>query len=102
MEEIRYMSPLELKKLINSKSDFQLVDIREKYELEIEGKVNSLHIPMGELIERLNEISENKKVIFYCGSGNRSSNILNFMLMNDLYKNNYYSLEGGFRALSEV
>jgi rhodanese-related sulfurtransferase len=99
---INLISAVELKSLVDNNEDFQLIDIREKYELENEGKSNALHVPMGELIDRLDEISSTKKVIFHCSSGQRSSNILNFMLMNSLHKNNYFSLEGGFKAWLEI
>ena len=37
--------------------DFLLIDLRENYELEIDGKVDySIHIPLGEIVDRLNEL----------------------------------------------
>ena len=103
MEKINYINASELKHLIDlDKNEIQLIDIRESYELETDGHTNSIHIPMGELIDRISEIPEANKVVFHCGSGQRSSNILNFMLMNGLYKHNYYSLEGGFKAWSAI
>ena len=92
----------ELKSLMKKGDDFTIIDIREKYEVQNEGKLDfSLNIPMGELIDRLNEIPNTKKVIFHCSSGNRSQNFLNFLIMNDLYKENYFHLEGGFKAIDE-
>ncbi len=103
MKEINYINVTDLKQLINQKeNEVQLIDIRESYELETDGRTNSIHIPMGELIDRISEIPDASKVVFHCSSGQRSSNILNFMLMNDLYKRNYYSLEGGFKAWSAI
>ena len=99
---INLISTKELKSLIDNNEAVQLVDIREKYELEIDGESNAIHIPMGELIDRLDEIPSSEKVVFHCSSGQRSANILNFMLMNNLHKNNYFSLEGGFKAWLEV
>jgi rhodanese-related sulfurtransferase len=99
MEDINYINATALKQLIDHhENELQLIDIRESYELETDGHANSIHIPMGELMDRLSEISKTKKVVFHCSSGQRSSNILNFMLMNNLYQHNYYSLEGGFKA----
>ena len=91
-----------LKILIENNEDFQLVDIRELYDLETEGKSEATHIPMGELIDRFSELSSDRKVIFHCSSGQRSSNILHFMVMNGMYKDNFYSLEGGFKAWLEI
>tara|TARA_B100001287_G_scaffold57375_1_gene45660 strand:- start:22360 stop:22674 length:315 start_codon:yes stop_codon:yes gene_type:complete len=103
MEVINYIDAIDLKKLIDhNQNEVQLIDIRENYELVNEGKTDSIHIPMGELINRLSEIPKAKIVVFHCSSGQRSSNILNFMLMNGLYKDNFYSLEGGFKAWSSI
>ena len=87
--------------LSQKKSDFLLIDLRENYELEIDGKVdNSIHIPLGEIVDRLNELPSDRPVIFHCGSGKRSESILNFLILNDLYKENYLNLEGGYQAIS--
>ena len=95
------ISPNELDLLSQKKSDFLLIDLRENYELEIDGKVDySIHIPLGEILDRLNELPSDRPVIFHCGSGKRSESILNFLILNDLYKENYLSLDGGFQAIS--
>ncbi len=99
---INTISHSSLKILIENNEDFQLVDIRELYELETEGKSDATHIPMGELIDRFAELSSDCKVIFHCSSGQRSSNILHFLVMNGMYKDNFYSLEGGFKAWLEI
>ncbi len=99
---INTITPSSLKILIENNEDFQLVDIRELYELETEGKSDATHIPMGELLDRLAELSSDCKVIFHCSSGQRSSNILHFMFMNGMYKDNFYSLDGGFKAWMEI
>ena len=95
------ISPKELDLLSQKKSDFLLIDLRENYELEIDGKVDySIHIPLGEILDRLNELPSDRPVIFHCASGKRSESILNFLILNDLYKENYLNLEGGYQAIS--
>ena len=94
------ISPSDLYLLLKEKSEFLLIDLRENYELEIDGKVDySIHIPLGEIVDRLNELPSDRPVIFHCSSGNRSESILNFLLLNDLYKENYLNLEGGYQAI---
>ena len=94
------ISPSDLDMLLQKKIDFLLIDLRENYELEIDGKVDySIHIPLGEIVGRLNELPSDRPVIFHCSSGNRSGSILNFLLLNDLYKENYLNLEGGYQAI---
>ena len=95
------ISPIELDLLIKNKSDFLLIDLRENYEIEIDGKIDySVHIPLGDLVGRLNELPNDRPVIFHCNSGSRSENILNFLILNDLYNENYLNLDGGYHAIS--
>ena len=99
--EVNVISPAELNQLIQSGVDVQLIDLRESYELEHEGQSNALHIPMGDLVSRLDELNFNCKVVFHCSSGNRSLNILKFLKMNNLSKENFFHLEGGFQEWSK-
>jgi rhodanese-related sulfurtransferase len=95
------ISPSELDLLIQKKSEFILIDLRENYELEIDGIIdNSIHIPLEEIVDRLNELPSDRPVVFHCSSGKRSESILNFLILNDLYKENYLNLEGGYQAIS--
>ncbi len=99
--KVNVITPVTLKSLLNDGEDVQIVDIRESYELEVDGKSESMHIPMGDLIDRLDEIPKSDKIIFHCSSGNRSLNMMNFLLMNGFYRENFYHLEGGFQAWSK-
>jgi rhodanese-related sulfurtransferase len=94
------ISPSDLDMLLQKKIDFLLIDLRENYELEIDGKVDySIHIPLGDIVGRLNELPSDRPVIFHCGTGKRSESILNFLILNNLYKENYLNLEGGYQAI---
>ena len=99
--DIKTISYLDLNEKVKKGEKYQLVDIREPYELEIEGASNAIHIPMGELVNRLDEIPSDSNVVFHCSSGKRSKNMIHFLHMNKLSKNNYYSLEGGFQSILE-
>tara|TARA_B100001758_G_C17898999_1_gene347633 strand:- start:130 stop:438 length:309 start_codon:yes stop_codon:yes gene_type:complete len=99
--EVNVIYPAELSKLIQDGDEIQIIDLREDYEIENEGKSNAFHIPMGELVSRIEELKSNGKVVFHCSSGNRSMNILKFFIMNDLYKDHYFHLEGGFQEWSK-
>ena len=99
---IKKISPAELTDLIQKKSNISIVDIRELYEIENDGKLDmSVHIPMGDLVNKLGDLPPAEKIIFHCSSGNRSENILNFLMMNNLYKKNYFTLDGGFSAINK-
>ena len=98
---VKMISANELLELLNKQESIQLIDLRESYELETEGKSDAMHIPMGELVDRINEIPEKDKIVFHCSSGKRSLNMLSFLLMNGMYKDNFYHLEGGYQELMQ-
>ncbi|MBI2270554.1 MAG: rhodanese-like domain-containing protein [Bacteroidetes bacterium] len=95
MQEI---TPLELKELIDRKTDFQLIDVREPHEVEI-ATIGGENIPMGDVMDSLDKIDKNKKVVIYCRSGNRSGAIIN-ALINEGFTN-LYNLTGGILAYSD-
>ena len=70
---VKNINAKELRGLIkNNKDDLEIIDVREPWEFEeihIEG---SKLIPMGELMERMDEVGWNKEVVFVCRSGSRS------------------------------
>ncbi len=75
-----------------------LLDVREPYERELASIRPSLHIPMGEVPERLEEIPKDREVIVYCHSGSRSMMVAGF-LVNRGWKN-VANLSGGIDAWS--
>ena len=50
----------ELKQMIDSKEDFQLIDVREPWEVE-ETSIGGLNIPLATVLTRADEISKDKK-----------------------------------------
>ena len=53
----------------------QLLDVREEFEVAESMIPGSLHIPMGQLNERLGELDAAVDVITVCRSGNRSGKV---------------------------
>ncbi len=85
----------ELKQLIDAKTDFQLIDVREQHEFD-EVNLNGILIPMGEVMGRLAEIDKNKQVVIHCRSGARSANVINALERQGY--SNLYNLQGGIMA----
>ncbi|UYQ77348.1 rhodanese-like domain-containing protein [Glutamicibacter sp. JL.03c] len=53
----------------------QILDVREDFEIT-EGMIpGAIHIPMGELNTRLDEIDINRPIVVVCRSGNRSARV---------------------------
>jgi rhodanese-related sulfurtransferase len=99
---MNHIDVVKLKSMLDAGEPVQIIDIRELYELETEGQIGGVHIPMGELMDRLNELKADVPVVFHCRSGKRSENILNFLKMNNLHANNYFNLIGGINAWKEL
>jgi rhodanese-related sulfurtransferase len=93
---MKQISAIELKKLIDDKADFQLIDVREEHEFD-EVNINGLLIPMGEAMERANEILKDKQVVIHCRSGKRSATVINALESQHGYTN-LYNLKGGILA----
>jgi adenylyltransferase/sulfurtransferase len=86
----------ELKELQDSKADFQLIDVREEYEFD-EANLKGELIPMGEVMNNLDKISKDKKVVVHCRSGKRSASVIQMLESQHGYTN-LYNLKGGILA----
>jgi len=62
----------ELVKRIQNSQDFTLLDVRKKEEVEAGRLPNSVHIFLGELPHRLDQIPKDLPVTTFCGSGQRA------------------------------
>ena len=96
---MKEISVTELKNLVDTKADFQLIDVREEHEFE-EANLNGELIPMGEVLDRVNEISKDKQVVVHCRSGKRSATIIGALESQHGFTN-LYNLKGGILAYIE-
>ena len=92
---MKEITATELKQLKDEHADFQLIDVREDYEVEI-CEIGGEHIPMGEVMNNLDKISKTKQVIVHCKLGGRSGAICNALEAQGY--NNVYNLKGGILA----
>lgn len=92
-------SAAELKLLIDSHANFQLIDVREADECEI-CSINGEHIPMGDIPDQINRIAKDKPVIIHCRSGKRSANVIDYLESNFGFTN-LYNLKGGILAWAD-
>ncbi len=72
---MKSISPHEFAEWKKSGKEHQLIDIRELYEVET-CSIGGEHIPMGEIVERLNEIKRDIPVVIHCKSGRRSEAVV--------------------------
>ena len=86
----------ELKKMMDSSADFQLIDVREPHEYDI-CNLNGELIPMSDIPNNVDRISRDKKVVLHCRSGKRSGDMLLWLEKNHGFQN-LYNLKGGVLA----
>lgn len=56
-------------------TDEQVLDVREDFEVSQSMIPTALHIPMGQLGARLDELDKNRPIIVVCRSGRRSATV---------------------------
>ncbi len=89
----------ELKQLMDSKADYQLIDVREEYEFN-EANLNGELIPMGDVMDNVDKIAKDKQVVIHCRSGKRSASVIQALETQHGFTN-LYNLKGGILAYIE-
>lgn len=100
---IQRLTPREVAGLIETAArthqPLALVDVREPQEYAGGHLPGSLHIPLGTLEERLDEIPRDRAVVFICRSGGRSMSACQIALAAGIPSPS--NLEGGLRAWAQ-
>jgi len=93
---MRIISALELNDAMKKGQEFEIVDVREPYEYDA-CNIGSVHIPMGEICNRLEDLPKDKNIVIMCRSGKRAEAVAN-ILITDHSISNVYILDGGILA----
>ncbi|MEY2490850.1 MAG: sulfur-carrier protein adenylyltransferase/sulfurtransferase [Verrucomicrobiota bacterium] len=92
------LSVQELKRKMDAREPFSLVDVRESWEYDIAQITGSKLIPLGELEDRVTEVPREGIIVVQCHSGVRSEQ--GARLLQQAGFANVYNLEGGIEAWS--
>jgi adenylyltransferase/sulfurtransferase len=79
-------------------SDKKYLDVREAFEQPKVTAANVIHIPLGELGQRSNEIPKQEEVLVFCQSGKRSQQAV-AMLQTDFGFQNLKNVKGGIKTI---
>ncbi|MDD9270128.1 rhodanese-like domain-containing protein [Paenibacillus sp. GCM10023248] len=71
--------PSVVKERLSSGEKLTIIDVREDEEVAAGMIPGAIHIPLGQLPERMSEIPQEGEVIMVCRSGNRSGRALSFL-----------------------
>ena len=97
MQEI---TATDLKRRLDTGEDIQIIDVREPNEVAIGRIPNSVHIPLGQVLNRMSEIDENRETVVHCKMGGRSARAIE-ALQRSGFKGNLMNLKGGILAWSD-
>jgi len=93
------MTPTEFVALRRSGADVVLLDVREPWELDVARVPDIVHIPMGQVADRLQELDPGRQTVVLCRSGRRSMDIARFLEQKGF--KSVANLKGGILAWSQ-
>ena len=97
MESVQQLNVRQLKSRLEQADDQPIVlDVREAWEFNLCALAGSVHIPMGQIQARLNELDRNREIVVVCHHGMRSNQVAHYMAHQGYAK--LYNLAGGIDA----
>ena len=96
MEEI---TATELKQRLDNGDDIQIIDVREPNEYAMARIPNSIHIPLGHVLNRMSEIDPSRETVVHCKMGGRSARAIE-TLTRAGFAGKLVNLKGGITAWS--
>ena len=93
MNTINEINVLEVKDRLDNDESLVIIDVREVDELKICEINNTLHIPMMEIPNQLDQLNKDDELIILCRSGQRSARVCHFLSIQGF--KNTKNLQGG-------
>ena len=97
MEEI---TATELKQRLDNGEDIQIIDVREDNEFAFNRIPNAVHIPLGQVLSRMDEIDPGRETVMHCKMGGRSARAID-ALQRSGFTGKLANLKGGILAWSD-
>jgi rhodanese-related sulfurtransferase len=95
------LTPREFLDRRDAGEDMTLLDVREDWEVKLAPvPTPTVHIPMGEISDRIAELDPKKETVVICRSGGRSAQVAEFLERQGFGK--VFNLSGGILAWSRV
>ncbi|MEA3189053.1 MAG: sulfur-carrier protein adenylyltransferase/sulfurtransferase [Chthoniobacter sp.] len=98
-EPIPTISVTDLKRKLDAKEPFVLVDVREGFEWDIAKIPGAKLIPLGELPSRMSELDSADEIVLHCKTGGRSGRALKLLREAGFAK--LWNVEGGITAWAD-
>jgi molybdopterin/thiamine biosynthesis adenylyltransferase/rhodanese-related sulfurtransferase len=97
--DVPTISVHELKRKLDAREAIQLIDVREPFEFEIARIDGAKLIPLGQLADRLDELTQNGQTVVHCHKGTRSAQAVEMLRRAGFA--DVYNLEGGIGAWAD-
>jgi adenylyltransferase/sulfurtransferase len=98
-QQIQEMTATELKRLLDSGREVQIIDVREPHEYEIARIPQGMLIPLGQVVGRMSEIDPQRETVVHCKMGGRSAKAIQ-ALQQAGFTGKLLNLKGGITAWS--
>ena len=89
----------ELKKMVDQRKPFVLIDVREPDEYQICRIPGSKLIPLGDVLKRMHELDPADEIVVHCRSGVRSARAVEWLMKAGFRR--VHNLKGGVLAWAE-
>ena len=89
----------EVKKMMDERKPFVLIDVREPHEFQICRIAGSTLIPLGDVPKRMNELNSADEIVVHCRSGMRSAQAVELLMKAGFRK--IHNLKGGVLAWAD-
>ena len=96
---IEEISATDLKRRLDAGDDIQLIDVRQPEEWAFAKIEGAKLIPLGEIMNRRDEIDESRETVIHCKAGMRSARAVQ-VLQQSGFKGELKNLKGGITAWS--
>lgn len=97
--EFEEITATDLSNWINEEVDLQIIDVREPHEYEFARIPDAKLIPLGQIVNRIDEIENDKATVVQCKGGVRSAKAIGF-LKDAGFEGRLINLKGGITAWS--
>jgi len=98
-QPMREITATELKQRLDNGDDIQILDVREANEVAVARLPNTIHIPLGQVINRMSEIDPTRETVVHCKMGGRSARAID-ALQRSGFTGDLLNLAGGITAWS--
>jgi len=98
-QSMNEITPTELKQRLDVGDDVQIIDVREQSEYDTARLPNSKLIPLGQIVNRVEEIDSTRETVVHCKGGGRSARAIE-ALQRAGFTGKLTNLKGGIGAWS--